>query len=203
MQHSFVIDKVGGVSNSQIDDANLSDAQINAINMVIDNSTADVGFGPGENVFYAWMPQVPAQFTYYCEQPGHRTAGEQGTLYIGSHSQTIGINQGVQTTSVPEGTTSTTSNTSVVLANNDFNSQLSVFINQYGLIGGVGFGVGTVSTFLFKINNMEIGTVKNKLLRKPTQDIRGSVVKGNKSPTKLHLSDSTFDKLQEIIDENK
>ena len=52
--------------------------------MDVDNATADISFGPGINVFYIATPWVGAKFTFFCEQPGHRTIGEEGTLYIGS-----------------------------------------------------------------------------------------------------------------------
>ena len=85
LHHDFTIDKVSstGNTNNSIDDANLAKAEINAIDMDTMNSTDDVGFGAGINVFYAWMPQVQSKFTYYCGQPGHETSGMKGTLYVG------------------------------------------------------------------------------------------------------------------------
>lgn len=88
--HDFTLDKVSstGNDNNSIPDANLNKAEINAIDMDVSNSTADVGFGPGLNVFYAWMPTVKSSFTYYCGQPGHEAAGMKGTLYVGYDKST-------------------------------------------------------------------------------------------------------------------
>lgn len=97
IQHSFTIDKVSstGNYNNSVDDADLTKAQINSIDMDIMNSTDNVGFGPGINAFYAWMPQVQSQFKYYCGISGHEAADEKGTLFVGASSTPADINSGV------------------------------------------------------------------------------------------------------------
>lgn len=84
MHHDFVIDKITSTGNidPMVQDANLSRAEINTIDMDVMNSTYDIGFGPGINIFYAWMPQVPSHFTYYCSLPGHEANGMRGTLWV-------------------------------------------------------------------------------------------------------------------------
>lgn len=85
IHHDFTIDKVSstGNTNNSIDDANLNKAELNSIDMDTDNNTANVGFGPGINVFYSWMPKVKSKFLYFCGQPGHEDTGMKGYLYVG------------------------------------------------------------------------------------------------------------------------
>ena len=116
MTHDFVIDEVGGGNTSKID-ADLSGPNIDTIKLSIGNSTSDIGFGPGLNVFYFYTPQVPAQFTFYCDIPGHRQGGEQGTLFVGTSSSST--------------TTISSSSTNTLNANSpgfDFIELFSIFI---------------------------------------------------------------------------
>lgn len=70
--HDLVIEAVNGT------------AGITHVDMDVYNSTANIGWGPGVNVFFFHTPNVDAQFTYFCEQPGHRAIGEVGTLFVGT-----------------------------------------------------------------------------------------------------------------------
>ena len=93
LHHDFTLDKVVTTGNTDptVQDADLTKAQINTIDMDTMNNTDDVGFGPGINVFYSWMPQVDAHFTYFCGQPGHRAQGMEGTLWVGAQPSSPGF----------------------------------------------------------------------------------------------------------------
>lgn len=73
--HDLVIEEVTNDPNG---------ANIAHVDMDVNSSTANVGWGPGLNVFFFKTPNVDAQFTYFCEQTGHEDAGMKGTLYVGT-----------------------------------------------------------------------------------------------------------------------
>ena len=77
--HDLVIEEVTGANG------------INHLDMDVDNATANIGWGPGLNVFFIHTPNVDAQFTYFCEQPGHRAQGMEGTLYVGAGPSSPGF----------------------------------------------------------------------------------------------------------------
>ena len=77
--HDLVIEEVTGA------------AGINHVDMDVDNATANIGWGPGLNVFFFHTPNADAQFTYFCEQPGHRQSGMEGTLYVGAGPSSPGF----------------------------------------------------------------------------------------------------------------
>ena len=78
IDNTFTIDKVGGSSNTSVNDADLSMKQIYYFNIYLGpNSTGS------SNLL---TPDVSTTFKYYSAIPGHESAGQFGNLVIGNPS---------------------------------------------------------------------------------------------------------------------
>ena len=95
--HDLVIEEVAGA------------AGITHVDMDVYNSTSNIGWGPGLNVFFFHTPNADAQFTYFCEQPGHEAQGEKGTLYVGAGPSSLSLPFGLGQSSQSSSTSTTTS----------------------------------------------------------------------------------------------
>ena len=78
IDNTFTIDKVGGSSNTSLNDADLTMKQINYFNIYLGPNS--IG---SSNLL---TPDVSTTFKYYSAIPGHESAGQFGNLIIGNPS---------------------------------------------------------------------------------------------------------------------
>lgn len=127
--HGFFIDEVGG-GNESVVDANLTGRNIDAVEIEVENNSSDVGFGPGLNVFYIATPFVEANFSYYCDEPGHvAMLNERGTLVVGDFY--ISSSPSIETSTID---LLTTGSTSVRSSSNQSNDHITGTTGGFELV---------------------------------------------------------------------
>ena len=203
IEHDLVIDKVGGSSNISVLDADLTKAEINEVAFDSAGPTVDYGWGPnGIDKFNVLAPSVDTTFIFFCDIPGHRSAGMEGTLVV-TNTSSFSSSRTSSSLSLPSLPASASSNSpssssSLILPN----LQMPMDLLGYGLLliaGGITiFIIVEYRKFRFDFRNSKRPVSFTKYLQ---LKFRKNINKHEKP--NITQTDTILHELEEIINENK